>query len=183
MDQEGGQGGRPEEEVSARQVRMLTNQGARLLAAGRAQEALDFLEEAHRAAPDEVAVCINLGSAYILLGKHRQAIPLLELAVVEEPENPMVWVNLAAAYLGNPVLATSEQQERAIEALRQSVALDPATPHAYYNLGLIYKDREEWQKALDDFGQAVVVNPQDRDASGWMARIEEMMAAGQEDDA
>lgn len=151
---------------------MLVNQGASLLEAGRAREALPFLEEAYRVAPQVVAVCINLGGAYILLGRHREAVPILEAAAGQEPENPMVWVNLAAAYLGNPVLATSEQQERAIGALLRSVDLNPATPNAYYNLGLIYKDRGEWDRAAEAFSWAVKVNPLDRDASIWLKRAE-----------
>lgn len=149
---------------------MLVNQGARLLEAGRAQEALPFLEEAHRVAPDAVPVCINLGGAYILLGRHKEAVPILEAAAEQEPENPMIWVNLAAAYLGNPILATPEQQERAIDALLRSVELNPATPNAYYNLGLIYKDRGEWDRAVEAFSWAVRVNPRDRDASAWLKR-------------
>ncbi|MGC8837274.1 MAG: tetratricopeptide repeat protein [Anaerolineae bacterium] len=163
--------------VTARQVAMLINQGARLLEAGRAREALPFLEEAYRVAPEAVAVCINLGGAYILLGRHREAVPILEAAAEREPDNPMVWVNLAAAYLGNPVLATPEQQERAIGALLRSVDLNLATPNAYYNLGLIYKDRGEWDRAAEAFAWAVKVNPLDRDASSWLRRAEAMRDA------
>lgn len=166
-----------------RRVQLLINEGGRLLAAGQARASLPFLEEAYRMAPQEGAACINLGGAYILLGRYREAIPILESAADLEPENPMVWVNLAAAYLGNPVLATSEQQQRALNALRRSVELNPATPNAYYNLGLIYKDRGEWEQARDAFAWAVKVNPGDRDASLWLKRIEELTAGYQEDDA
>ncbi|MBC7223388.1 MAG: tetratricopeptide repeat protein, partial [Anaerolineae bacterium] len=85
--------GAGQDPITARQVAMLVNRGARLLEAGRAQEALPFLEEAYRIAPDAVPVCINLGGAYILLGRHREAVPILEAAAQQEPENPMVWVN------------------------------------------------------------------------------------------
>lgn len=163
--------------LTARQVAMLVNQGARLLEVGRAQEALPFLEEAYRTAPEAVAVCINLGGAYILLGRYREAVPILESAAEREPANPMIWVNLAAAYLGNPVLATPAQQERAIGALLRSVDLNPATPNAYYNLGLIYKDRGEWDQAAKAFAWAVKVNPLDRDALAWLKRAEAMREA------
>ncbi|MGQ9714130.1 MAG: tetratricopeptide repeat protein [Anaerolineae bacterium] len=163
--------------LTARQVAMLVNQGAHLLEAGRAQEALPFLEEAYRTAPEAVAVCINLGGAYILLGRYREAVPVLESAAEREPANPMIWVNLAAAYLGNPVLATPAQQERAIGALLRSVDLNPATPNAYYNLGLIYKDRGEWDQAAEAFAWAVKVNPLDRDARAWWKRAKAMREA------
>lgn len=159
-----------------RKVRQLINQGARLLEAGRPRESLEFLEEAYELAPDEPAACINLGGAYILLGRHREAVPLLESAANLEPENPMVWVNLAAAYLGNPVLAGEGQQRRAIAALRRSVELNPATPSAYYNLGLIHRDRQEWNEALEAFTWAVKVNPADRDARMWRQKMEARLA-------
>jgi tetratricopeptide (TPR) repeat protein len=151
------------------------NRGARLLEKGRAKQAIPLLEKAHSLAPDNAAVCINLGGAYILAGRHRAAVPVLEAASRIEPDNPMIWVNLGAAYLGNPILARDLEQVQAIEALRQAVALNPATPHAYYNLGLIYRDRQEWALALEAFEWAVKVNPLDQDARGMAGRMQQML--------
>jgi tetratricopeptide (TPR) repeat protein len=85
----------------------------------------------------------------------------------------MVYVNLGAAYLGNPVLATSEQQLQAIRAFEQALELDPAAPSVHYNLGLIFVDRGETDLALAAFRAAVQVNPFDSDAQLWLRKLEE----------
>jgi tetratricopeptide (TPR) repeat protein len=151
-------------ENESTEVLRLLNRGADLLQQGQAQEALPHLQRARAMDGTNVAVAINLGGCLIMLGRHREAIPLLEEAVAVEVNNAMIWMNLGAAYLGNPILATAEKQERAIGAFRQALALQPGMPNANYNLGLIFRDQGNWAAALDEFRQALVVNPDDRDA-------------------
>ncbi len=115
-----------------------------------------------------------------MAGRHKKAIPLLEAARDAEPGNAMVWINLGAAYLGNPVLATDEQQTRAIEAFEKALELNPVAPSVHYNLGLIYIDRKEPDLALAAFRQAVQTDPMDRDARLWIRRLEEKEADEQE---
>jgi tetratricopeptide (TPR) repeat protein len=148
------------------------SQGAQLLQDGQAQEALPHLERAYELDPTNVPVLINLGGAYILTGRHKEAIPLLEAARDAEPANAMVWTNLGAAYLGNPVLATSEQQLLAIKAFEQALELNPAAPNLHYNLGLIFVDRGDTDLALAAFRQAIQTNPLDRDAQTWIRKLE-----------
>jgi tetratricopeptide (TPR) repeat protein len=82
-----------------------------------------------------------------------------------------VWTNLGAAYLGNPVLATDEQQRKAIGAFRQAYELDPRTPSVAYNIGLIYRDRKALAKALKWFRRALEADPHDRDARNILQRL------------
>jgi tetratricopeptide (TPR) repeat protein len=96
---------------------------------------------------------------------------LLEAASWEEPANPMIWTNLGAAYLGNPILATSEQQVRAIAAFQRALDLNPAAPNVHYNLGLIFLDRGEREAALAAFRGALRVNPFDRDAGHYVKTL------------
>lgn len=153
-------------------ARFLCNLGADFLRQGKPREAIPLLEEAHALLPDDVPTVINLAGAYILIKKYRKAIVLLEKALEQEPENAMLWLNLGAAHLGNPVLATDEQQQRAIAAFKRAVEINPATPSAYYNLGLIYRDRGEIELAIEHFRRAVQVNPHDTDARRLLARLE-----------
>lgn len=150
----------------------LLNRGADLLEQGKLELALPLLERAHQMDPASVPVLLNLGGAYVLAGRFREAVPLLEAARDLEPDNPMAWVNLGAAYLGNPVLATSEQQSLAVHAFQQAVKLNPAAPSAYYNLGLILKDMGARKTALKAFYHASQVNPNDHDAHYWVAKLE-----------
>ncbi len=158
--------------LSHEKATQLLNRGANLLARGRAQAAISHLERAYHLDDRNVPVLINLGGAYIMAGRHREAIPLLETARDAEPDNAMVWINLGAAYLGNPVLATSEQQMQAIRAFEQALELNPAAPNVHYNLGLIFVDREDDDLAIEAFRHAVKVNPLDRDARAWLHKLE-----------
>ena len=148
------------------------SQGARLLEKGKAQEAIPYLQRAHALDPESVPALINLGGAYVMSNRHKEAIPLLEAARDAEPGNAMIWINLGAAYLGNPVLATGEQQLQAIRAFEKALELDPVAPSVHYNLGLIFVDRQEPDLALAAFRQALQANPRDRDARRWIQKLE-----------
>ena len=149
----------------------LLSRGARLLEQGKGQEAIPILERAVRLQTDSVPALINLGGAYIVTGKHKKAIPLLEQARDSEPDNAMIWINLGAAYLGNPVLASPQQQEMAIIAFEKALELDPIAPSVHYNLGLIHVDRGDRSSAEQSFRQALKANPFDRDARSWLDRL------------
>lgn len=164
---------RPETTARDRARRSL-DQGTRLLEQGRAREAIPHLERAHQLDAESVPILINLGGAYVIGGRHREAVPLLESARDREPDNAMIWINLGAAYLGNPVIATAEQQMQAIAAFEKALELNPAAPSVHYNLGLIFVDRGETDLALAAFRHAIRVNPLDRDARLWLRKLKPM---------
>lgn len=160
----------------------LLNLGARLLEQGQGQDAIHFLEQALELDPESVPVLINLGGAYVMTGRHKKARPLLEAARDHEPHNPMIWLNLGAAYLGNPALASPEQQMQAIAAFEKAIELNPAIPNAHYNLGLIFVDRGDDDLAAAAFRQAIRVNRLDRDARSWLRKLENPGKQGGDDD-
>ena len=162
----------PSDETEQARVLRLLNRGARLLEQGKAKEAIPHLERAYQFDAESVPVLINLGGAYVMAGRHKEAIPLLEVARDAEPHNAMIWINLGAAHLGNPVLATPEQQMQAIAAFEKALELNPAAPNVHYNLGLIFVDRQEPDLAMAAFRQAIQVNPFDRDARQWLRQLE-----------
>jgi len=153
-------------------ARRLLNRGARLLEQGKAAEAIPHLERAYQLDKSSVPAQINLGGAYVMAGRHEKAVPLLEDARDAEPQNVMVWINLGAAYLGNPILATAEQQMQAIRAFEAALELSPAAPNVNYNLGLIHVDRQEHDLAMVAFQRAIQINPLDRDARAWLRKLE-----------
>ena len=81
------------------------------------------------------------------------------------------WTNLGAAYLGNPVLATAEQQDKAIAAFERALECDPVAPHVAYNLGLIYRDRNDRDRAIHWFTRALQADPLDRDARRILEKL------------
>ena len=168
------------DERTRERTRRLLNRGAKLLEQGKATEAIPHLERACQLDSANVPAQINLGGAYVMAGRHAEAVPLLEAARDAEPQNVMIWINLGAAYLGNPVLATDEQQKRAIQAFERALDLDPAAPSVNYNLGLIFLDRKEHDLAMDAFRRAVQINPFDGDARAWLRKLNE--PAGREEE-
>ncbi len=155
-------------------------EGAWLLRTNQPQAAVDKLLPLYEQAPSNVDVAINLGGAYILLAKWNKAVRVLSKAAELHADNPMVWTNLAAAYLGRLELAGPQQQQRAIRAYERALEIDPATPNVHYHLGLIYKERGDLLTAIARFENALVVNPNDKDAQFWIERLSAYLAANRD---
>ena len=147
-------------------------QGTTLLHRGLAIESVPYLEQAYALQPDELDVAINLSGAYIMTKKFKKAAAILEPISRHMPDHSKVWINLGAAYLGNPVLAREEEQEKAIFAFERALEIDPIAPSVAYNIGLIYRDRRETDKAIYWFHQAVRHDPRDKDALSLLRRLE-----------
>lgn len=158
-------------EERERKLFELLRQGTHALHKGEVSKAVQLLERAYQLDQENPDVALNLGGAYILSKKFAQAVTVLEPLGKREPQNPMVWTNLGAAYLGNPILAKDEDQQRAITAFKQAIELNPMAPNVAYNLGLIYRDRQEKDEALYWFRQAVDANPKDQDAKHFIEQL------------
>jgi tetratricopeptide (TPR) repeat protein len=74
--------------------------------------------------------------------------------------------------LGNPVLAKDEDQKRAIAAFEHALELHSTAPSVAYNLGLIYRDRQEYDQAVEWFKKAIQHNPRDQHARNILAKLE-----------
>jgi tetratricopeptide (TPR) repeat protein len=145
-------------------ARQLLNEGAELLRQQRPGEASDQLERAWQLDPTLIEVAINLGGAYVMQGRHAEAVTVLEEASQADSDNVMLWINLAAAYLGFLETSDDAGQLKAIAAFERALALDPEAPSVNYNLGLIYKQRGETERAAAHFWRALDVDPSDNDA-------------------
>jgi protein O-GlcNAc transferase len=157
--------------VDEQAFRRELNRGAQLLAQGQAQQAQMIFERLFEVRPDDVSVALNLSGAYILNKQFKRAVPILEEVQAREPHNAMAWTNLGAALLGNPVLATTEEQDRAIAAFERALECDPVAPNVAYNIGLIYRDRNDIGRAIHWFTRALQANPHDRDAESILRRL------------
>jgi Flp pilus assembly protein TadD len=156
------------------QFRQQMTRGTRLLQARKPKEALPLLKRAHDLRPGDVDAALNLSSAFIMLGQQRLAVPVLEEAVKHAPDNARLWINLGAAHLGNPILATDEQQTQAINAFKRALQVDPFAPSAAYNIGLIHVDRDEREQAIAAFRLAAKSDPGDIDARHMLKKLEDM---------
>ncbi len=145
--------------------------GTAFLQRGKQKQALETLEPLFAEHPDNFDVALNLGAAYILDKKFKQAVAILEPLQEAHSDNANLWTNLGAAYLGNPVLADDERQFKAVVAFSTALKIDPKTPNVAYNLGLIHKDRKEYEVAFRWFGIALKTNPDDKDAAYWLEKL------------
>lgn len=152
----------------------LFRHGTRLLHQGKTVEAQPFLEEAHKQQPEHMDAALNLSGVYILTKKFRKAVAILEPLSGQYPEEATIWTNLGAAYLGNPVLARDEEQLQAIAAFEKALAANPIAPNVAYNIGLVYRDRRETDKAITWFKKAIQANPNDQDARNLLRAMEKI---------
>ena len=149
----------------------LLRKGTTLLRQGNSSDALPYLKEAHTLDPDNFDAALNLSGALILEGKFSKAVPILERLSEERPDNPMIWTNLGAAYLGNPVLAVDRHQQKAIKAFKRALEIDPEATSVAYNIGLIYRDRDQTEEAVHWFREAVKADRHDQDAQRILAHL------------
>ncbi len=84
-----------------------------------------------------------------------------------------MWLNLAAAILGRLPISSRSRQDRAIEAYKRAIELDPVAPSAHYNIGLIHAERKDWDEAIRWFQEAIRANPADKDARWWLQRAQQ----------
>ena len=161
------------------EIRQLVRRGTMLLQRGRHNQAVEVLERALEAAPEDFDAGLNLSAAYIQAKKFKDAVPILEDLKKREPRNAMVYTNLGAAYLGNPVLADEETQFKAVSAFIRALEIEPTTPNVAYNIGLIHRDRKEWAAAIQWFELALEAKPDDEDAQYWIDQIKSKMEAGE----
>ena len=96
-------------------------------------------------------ICFN-GMRHNVDGNYREALPYLEQAVSSYPYNGRILHTLGTTYNNLGILNKAE------EVLQRSTRylIDTTT---FYNLGLVYFQKGEYQKAEKEFKQAIYLNP------------------------
>ena len=159
-----------------REAYALNNQAAARLQEGRPEKALLLLRQAEEMLPEDPSILLNLGGAYLLLGQHDEAVAALTRASEVAPEEPMIWCNLGAALLALSDDRDLDGQDRAIEAFRRALELDPKAANVAYNLGLVHRQREEWGAAAHYFRKALEADPDDGHARSLLCKMERRAA-------
>lgn len=158
------------------EFRQALHSSAHLLRQNQPEEAEKLLIPLHNRVPSHLDVAINLSGAYILQRKWNKAVRVLKSVTEAHPNHSMLWMNLGAAQLGRLELSGPKQQAEAIQSFERALEIDPFTPNAHYQIGLIYKDQGALEKAATYFEGALKVSPTDRDARYWLEQIRSSMA-------
>jgi tetratricopeptide (TPR) repeat protein len=127
-----------------------------LILAGRPGEAIQELEDAHRAAPDDLETTYVLAAGYVRMKKPEQAKALFaELARQRPIAATHVLIGRTYRDYGEYALARAE--------LKQALALDPRARRAHYYLGMVaaIEDLASLDVAISEFQQELKVAPDD----------------------
>lgn len=117
-------------------------------------KAVVHFERALKTFPDLLGVQGYLGTAYLHLQKLDRAIAHLEKALKED-ESFAITSNIGAA------LMATDHLDRAETYLLQALAQNPTHPGCHKNLALLYRQREQPEKAFLHFETYLDLHPED----------------------
>jgi len=105
------------------------------------------------------------GLARLNAGDPDAAIRELQKSARQKPDSVDTHEALAEAYFNK------RDFENAAAEMKRAIALDPNDERAQYNLGLIYMEQKQPQKAEDIFTQLLKVHPNSANGHAGMARV------------
>ena len=127
----------------------------RLLAEGRAEEALSLLQARLSEAPGDARAWFERGYAEEDLGRPEAALAAYRKAVQYAPGFAQAWTNLGRLLMEQGAI------EEAVEALQRAVDLDPSLAEAWANLGLAREQAGDLHGAGEALRRAVRLRPRD----------------------
>ena len=121
--------------------------------------------QAHSAPAVEAARLNNLGTA--LMGQQflDRAVTTFAAAAKVDPTLTLARINEGIALL---YLQKSTEAEPLLES---AAAQDPQDPHAWYALGLLYRNQNQPEKALNAFNKVAALKPSDPDTHYMIASV------------
>ena len=94
-------------------------------------------------------LAVNRGVLRVRQERFEDAIAELRSAIERKPNAYQAYVNLAQAY------RRLDQRDRALDALHRAIQLEPGLAHLYRLRARLYLERNEPDRALGDFDQAI----------------------------
>jgi tetratricopeptide (TPR) repeat protein len=125
--------------------------------AGQPEQAVQEMEEAYAAAPDDLEMAFALASGYLRLKKADAAAPLFARIAKERPI-PQTHVLIGRTY------RDFKEYERARAELEAALRMDPGARRAHYylgTLGLMEEGPGRLEEAIAEFRQELKVSPAD----------------------
>lgn len=121
---------------------------------GRAEEALDVLNRAIAANPNDASLIGTLGSFLLAQDRITEALVYLEKAVTLAPDSAVLLVNRSQAY------SKYNRLQEAMADLDKAVSLSPSLVPARFNRGVLLYADAKYKEALADFDVCIEVAPE-----------------------
>lgn len=115
-------------------------------------------------APGDVAAQIAVGMALQKQGRNEEAISFLEGAVQSGADSLELWSTLGS------VNRRAGRYARAVEVHRRVVEMAPKQALGYVLVGADHFATGQWDLTIDDYTNALKVEPENADAKKWLAR-------------
>jgi len=128
------------------------NLGLALKARGEYDEAIHYLREVLQIEPFNVKVLNNLGAAFLKKGEYNQAIHYFQEALRIQPGHANARKNLQLA-----MARAGDKKE--VRALLQDMPQLSSDPAAHYQLGNTYKAEGRLDEAMEQYQQALSIQP------------------------
>jgi Flp pilus assembly protein TadD len=129
--------------------------GVYLTEAGRAGEAVAFLEPYAKEAQPDLDVLTAFGMALAATGRRGEALAVFARARTEHPTNATVLVNAGT------VLLMDGDLTRARQAFEAALDIDPDAARAHNSLGVIAAREGRMPEAIERWKRAAALNPED----------------------
>ena len=170
----------------------ILNKGAKLLAEGRAKQAIALFRKSIAIDDKIVAAHFDLALAYMQIGDEKSAIESLKKTVKLKPDDFEAFNLLGHLYMNqkmvdlalpcfekaikiNPMMAEAHYNlgvaymqkkmfEKALASYKKSLKIFPNNSIVFNNMGVVYEDKGEMKKALSYFKKAIKANPQNATA-------------------
>lgn len=119
--------------------------------------AIADLEAATRLKPDDAQFANNLGVAYRYAKREDDAIKAFQKAIALAPNDASFHFNLAVAYRRQTV-KNPDMIPKAIAEYETATTLDPANVEGWFDLGFMYKQDHQNDKAIAAFNRYLELN-------------------------
>ncbi|NOZ21513.1 MAG: tetratricopeptide repeat protein [Planctomycetes bacterium] len=116
-------------------------------------QAVDWINRAISAGPNQAAFHCNIAEAYRSMGRHDDAVKHCREALRLQPQYPEALNNLGLALLD------SGKAEESQHYFEEATALQPNFAMAWNNLGNACRERDDWDRAIESFRKAVNLAP------------------------
>ncbi|WNG46469.1 tetratricopeptide repeat protein [Archangium minus] len=134
------------------------------MAQGRPAEAETEYRKVLEQAPGDVAAQIAVGMALQKQGRNEEAIAFLEGAVQSGADSLELWSTLGS------VNRRAGRYARAVEVHRRVLEMAPKQALGYVLLGADHFATGQWDLTIDDYTNALKLEPEHADAKKWLAR-------------